>query len=111
ALNVAFTCRGLARLGLSPDTLDGFPQELRQGMTHEARSRRLGDTGESQPTHWEIGRPPSDGDEGSEIHAVLIVQEKDPARLTARCQPLQALAEAHAVRTVGDVQQGYLPMD
>jgi deferrochelatase/peroxidase EfeB len=40
---VAFSARGLARLGLTPETLLTFSREFRQGMRHPERARALGD--------------------------------------------------------------------
>jgi deferrochelatase/peroxidase EfeB len=61
-LNVAFTARGLAALGLAPEALATFPREFLQGMGHPERSRVLGDRGESAPEHWEFGGPATDFD-------------------------------------------------
>ena len=60
-VNVAFTAGGLKALGLPEDALLTFPTEFRQGIAQEyydggkSRSRKLGDTGQSAPEHWEIG--------------------------------------------------------
>lgn len=40
---VAFSARGLSRLGLTPETLATFSREFRQGMRHPERARALGD--------------------------------------------------------------------
>jgi Dyp-type peroxidase family len=106
ALNIAFTCTGLAKLGLSPESVQSFSSEFVQGMTEEARSRRLGDTGESEPKNWEIGGPQTAEEE---IHALLIVQApKD--ELNRWCQEQRTLFESSGLREV-TTQQGYLPFD
>lgn len=112
-LNIAFTCKGLAKLGLSSESLQTFSQEFVQDMAEEARSRRLGDTGDSEPKNWEIGKPQTAKED--EIHALLIVQgQKEIDQgidLNTLCQTQIDLAKLHSVRQVGDVQQGYLPFD
>jgi deferrochelatase/peroxidase EfeB len=40
---IAFSARGLARLGLAPEAVATFPREFRQGMRHPERARALGD--------------------------------------------------------------------
>src|SRR5690349_14134703 len=42
-MNIVFTWQGLRALGLSPDELEGFPEEFRVGMA--ARKEVLGDSG------------------------------------------------------------------
>jgi Dyp-type peroxidase family len=55
SLNVAFTRRGLAQLGLHPATLDTFSRSFSEGMATEHRSRILGDADENAPAHWDWG--------------------------------------------------------
>lgn len=55
--NVAFTYRGLSKLGIAPDILSSFPAEFIQGM--RARADANHDYGRSAPDHWE--RPWRDG--------------------------------------------------
>ncbi len=54
ALNIAFTCHGLAKLGLPPESLNTFSEEFLQGIATEVRANRFGDTHDSDPQHWEI---------------------------------------------------------
>ena len=49
--NVAFTHRGLTKLGIAPDTLSSFPSEYAQGMRNRAAVNH--DYGRSAPEHWE----------------------------------------------------------
>lgn len=56
ALQVAFTCEGLRKLGLPEDLLNGFSAEFLSGMSgDENRSRRLGDIGANAPEYWQWG--------------------------------------------------------
>jgi Dyp-type peroxidase family len=48
--NVAFTFRGLNRLGVSPIELARFPKEFREGM--EERAGLLGDVRSNHPSNW-----------------------------------------------------------
>ncbi|HTN48029.1 MAG TPA: Dyp-type peroxidase [Burkholderiaceae bacterium] len=65
-VNVGFTWRGLAALGLSRRSLDSFPQAFRAGMRE--RARFVGDTGSHAPEHWEGGLG------GPDIHAMAWIR-------------------------------------
>ena len=51
-LNLAFTHRGLAALGLDRQALASFPPDFREGMRARAE-HHLGDVGVDNPDHWE----------------------------------------------------------
>lgn len=53
--NVAFSARGLAKLGLDADDLATFQREFVQGMAHPERSNVLGDRFSDDPRHWHWG--------------------------------------------------------
>src|SRR5947209_358998 len=56
SLQIAFTCRGLNRLGVPNDILNGFSVEFLSGMVgDDNRSRRLGDVGANAPEQWQWG--------------------------------------------------------
>ena len=57
ALQVAFTHRGLHKLGLPEAILKCFSAEFRSGMVGRNRSRRLGDTNANSPEKWLWGAP------------------------------------------------------
>lgn len=105
ALNIAFTCQGLTKLGLPSESINSFSPEFVQGMAEKARSRRLGDTGDSDPENWQIGGLKTA--EANEIHVLLITQG-GPEEIEQLCQAQIDLAESHGVRQLS-VQQGYLP--
>ena len=53
ALQLAFTAKGLQRLGVADQIVGGFSAEFLSGMTGETnRSRRLGDIDENAPARW-----------------------------------------------------------
>src|SRR6185312_5068730 len=54
-VQLAFSHTGLAALGLDAVTRASFSPEFQSGMAEPARSRRLGDRGESAPERWELG--------------------------------------------------------
>src|SRR5262252_6142040 len=58
ALQVAFTAAGLEVLGAPSSVIAGFSPEFLGGMTDPSRSRRLGDLGANDPSHWEWGIEP-----------------------------------------------------
>ena len=51
AKNAALTYRGLQKLELNPDVLEGFPGDFRQGML--ARARMNLDVDENDPKNWD----------------------------------------------------------
>ena len=73
-LNVGFTWRGLGALGLPEASLGTFPPEFREGMV--ARASRLGDVGDSAPTHWVAGLGEDDN-----VHLVVTVHGRRPEDL------------------------------
>ncbi|MCU1282753.1 MAG: peroxidase [bacterium] len=54
-LQLAFSHTGLAQLGLDDGARRSFSPEFQSGMAEPARSRRLGDRGDSAPDEWELG--------------------------------------------------------
>ncbi len=83
-INVAFTCEGLAALGLHTPELSTFSPPFQEGMTAEHRQRILGDTDASHPDNWEWGRParPSEERSASQVHVLLLVFAKDEETMT-----------------------------
>ena len=77
-LNLAFTCAGLARLGIDDQILKSFPAEFRDGMASSAD--RLGD---GDPEEWEAGL--------AGAHVLVTVMARSAA---ARDTRLLELAEA-----------------
>jgi Dyp-type peroxidase family len=75
-INIVFTHRGLAQLGLPPSILDGFPQEFRIGMAE--RKEYLGDIGESDPANWDHPFGSSD------LHTALMLMARTRERLEAK---------------------------
>lgn len=110
ALNLAFTCEGLKKLGLPEKSLDSFPPEFIEGMTEPNRSRRLGDVGANAPEYWEEPWK-SPTAEDREVHILLILQAPNREELSRLCQEQRHLFESNGgVRQVA-VEAGYLPDD
>lgn len=85
-VNIAFTCAGLAKLGLTPDVLAAFSPEFREGMTAtEHRQRILGDREESAPDGWQWGGPRTAG-----VDILLMLYAADGH--------IETMYEAHAGR-------------
>lgn len=75
-INVALSAAGLSALGLPDDAFQTFPLEFREGMAgSETRSRALGDTDSSDPSHWRWGRP------DDRVHVLLMLFAQDEATL------------------------------
>ena len=55
AINIAFTQKGLAILGINDTVMNTFSREFEEGMVTPHRQRVLGDFGESDPKHWDWG--------------------------------------------------------
>ncbi len=64
ALQLAFTPEGLRALGVAEKTVAGFAPEFLGGMTDPNRSRRLGDTGASDPKNWQWN---------DDVHAIVML--------------------------------------
>jgi Dyp-type peroxidase family len=101
-LNVAFTSSGLEALGLDPAVCASFPEAFRDGM---AARHLIGDTGESDPAHWEFGGPTT------AAHALLIVSTRDATDYdTFRAKYREFVATLPAVAPVY-LQDGHHPDD
>lgn len=81
AINLGLTYAGLQKLGLPQAVLQRFPPSFAQGPAWPDRARALGDTGISDPQHWELGSP---GDPA--VHLLLSIN----ARLQSRLDELAA---------------------
>ncbi|MDQ4133126.1 MAG: Dyp-type peroxidase [Actinomycetota bacterium] len=75
-LNLSFTWRGLAALGVDQPILDSFPEEFREGMA--ARAELLGDRGPSAPDQWEPGFGTG------EAHVLVSLHASGPQALDQR---------------------------
>ena len=95
-INIVFTHAGLARLGLPREILDGFPLEFRVPMA--TRKEYLGDTGESDPAHWDYPFGSVD------LHAGLMVMAADQQSLEAKLAIGRgALAGLAGVKVLGQL--------
>jgi Dyp-type peroxidase family len=94
-VNIAFTYKGLAALGLPEASLLSFPVEFVQGM--KARASILGDTGKNSPHHWNPV-----WHEG--VHAWLGVFAQTSSDLKQRVSELHALLEEGGGAVVVDGQ-------
>src|SRR5262249_7632027 len=71
--NVAFTYKGLTRLGLSPATLATFSRPFIEDLSHPVRAQLLGD----DPDSWVWGK------QEHRIHAVLMLFARDAQSLAS----------------------------
>jgi Dyp-type peroxidase family len=85
ALNVGLSFAGLKALALPFDCLASFPTEFKDGM--RVRAAGLGDTGDSNPQHWD---PPWNSDP---VHLVVMVYARDDQQRDVHCRPISAIAE------------------
>jgi Dyp-type peroxidase family len=76
SLNVAFTAKGLSKLGLTDRALEMFPIGFREGMASARRSRVLGDRGSNDPSKWEWGGPNTE-----QVDALIMLFAEDEAHL------------------------------
>jgi Dyp-type peroxidase family len=97
ALNIAFTCEGLAALGLDAETLATFSHEFQDGMASEYRQRILGDRGESAPLNWVWGGPTTDP-----VHVLLMVFAVNDDERRAFCESLSGGFASGGVEQVGE---------
>lgn len=100
-LNVGFTWRGLAALGLPASSLHTFPPEFREGMV--ARAARLGDVGTSAPEHWIAGLA-----DAANVHLIVTVHGQTTSDVTGISAHVLA---AQAGRAFAFVAAGAAPLD
>lgn len=92
AVHVAFTLRGIRRLGLTREHAR-FSCEFEEGMTARFKQDALGDHGASAPCRWRWGGTQADAEP---IHVLLMLYARAPAR--GDDAQLEALYEKHRVR-------------
>jgi Dyp-type peroxidase family len=112
AINVAFTHRGLHRLGLPDEVLRAFPAAFQEGMAPKGmrhRSRALGDNGASDPANWRWGGATQDG---AEVDILLMIYALTPEDLTAAVAArVQAFETTMAAgKCVDRIEGGFLPV-
>lgn len=83
---LSFGARGLARLGLPQESLEGFSFPFLEGMTGPSRARLLGDTGVDAPDHWYWGKTQPD--------VALLVYGEDENQVTELVRFAAGAAEA-----------------
>ncbi|QHT69783.1 peroxidase [Rhodocytophaga rosea] len=105
AIHIAFTCPGLAKLGLSAEELATFPREFTEGMVTEHRQRILGDCNEGEPARWIWGGP----NDTIEIHAMLLVYALDNATMVELYFSEKILWEQAGIQSVHVMEAHFLP--
>jgi hypothetical protein len=96
AAQVPITHAGLKRIGLPREILDGFPLEFRVAMSE--RKEFLGDTGESDPAHWDYPFG------STELHTALMVMAPDRQSFDAKLAiGHAALAGLPGVEVIGQL--------
>jgi Dyp-type peroxidase family len=83
SMNVAFTYKGFAQLGLGADTLTTFPLEFIEDMSDPARAQMLGD----DPDTWVWGKP------DHQIHILLMLFARDEQTLSELLEAEQGAAQ------------------
>jgi len=83
ALDVAFTHRGLERLGLGRQILEGFSAEFRLGSA--ARAGAIGDIEHNAPSAW------SWGTQNDPVHVLLMIfpRESDPRSIVEHVERIE----------------------
>jgi Dyp-type peroxidase family len=103
-LNVAFTHRGLAAMGVDDEALASFPEDFRQGMRARA-AEHLGDVGPDRPEAWEPA-----GAHHPKVHVLLMVQAMGSDTAEARTALLAREAAEHGLEPVATVQMAAMRM-
>lgn len=96
AWQIAFSYRGLNRLGLSADRVDAqiFPNVFCQGVDGEARARILGDSGESHRDNWHWGS----GD--NQVDFALLGYFDSDQRSQAEAKKLSTLLKKYGAKLI-----------
>lgn len=92
ALQIAFTAKGLAALGVPDTTLVTFGREFLEGMDDDIRADTLGDRGDNDPSGWAWGK------RDEPIHALLMVYAAKGLLVDVLREEKQLLAGAFAIR-------------
>jgi deferrochelatase/peroxidase EfeB len=71
-LNLSFTSKGLALMGLSEEELNSFDPSFRLGSTDPKVAQPIGDIGDSAPENWVGGL-----NQGDQVHIVLSLWVRD----------------------------------
>ena len=100
-LNISFTYRGLAALGLPEALLASFPDAFKQGMA--ARAATLGDTGSSDPSLWEKGFGTGEAHILFTIHAASAEHERNALDRVHAC------LDSHGLHVVTEQRAERLP--
>jgi Dyp-type peroxidase family len=107
AINVAFSSRGLERLGLESATLREFDQRFTCGMTGGAVPARLGDVDHNAPDAWDWGGPSQ-----PTVDVIVLAYAKTSELLDARAQALDdASSQSQAFEHVQWLSTRTLPSD
>lgn len=93
-LNVAFTHRGLAALGVDEESLASFPEEFREGMRARARDH-LGDVGADDQDNWE-----TDGVQHVDAHVLFMIYGRTAEGADERRSQVVADALDHGFRLI-----------
>ena len=102
-LNLAFSARGLAALGVDESLRQRFATAFVQDSDHPQRALINGDVGVDAPEHWAWGA----GDKA--VHMVLLVYAKSSASADRHAADLETRAAAHGIRCLGRLQGNTLP--
>ncbi len=106
AINVGFTWKGLAALGVPWRSLASFPADFQQGM--RARAEYLHDTGPSAPEHWDRVWQP----DGPDVHAWVGVFSKKVGgfeeQVETELQKLRAILDGYGIEILGQDKVGML---
>ena len=103
-LNIGVTFAGLRALGVPEPTLALFPQAFREGPADAARAHDNGDTGDSAPANWDLGRPDSRVDLLVSLHV-----KHGAADLESETRRLETLFGQHRLRVVSHHDAHTLP--
>ncbi len=98
SLNIAFTHKGFARLGLSSATLGTFSRPFAEDLSHPDRARLLNDAVNT----WQWGKP------DHRIHVLLMLYATDPPALAARLATERERAQG-ALEYLFDIPSQDLP--
>lgn len=104
AMNIAFTYEGLLALGVPADASGiMFQREFQEGMASGERPRALGDTGESDPTQWDMGGPQPHNEP---FHLLLLCYALNDKILNAKYAELVPMFTAGGLKVVYEQDTG-----
>ncbi len=106
AINIAFSNRGLERMGIKVNGQNGFSRAFIEGMDTPHRNRVLGDLCDNDPDNWRWGNK-----EDKKLHALLLLYAKNEDILGGVVEQLKDRSEEYGFAFIHEPIEGKFEKD